>query len=143
MQFTMYHFDDLGRMFLVVLKIEVINIHHQKPAFPVATNPVVVAFVQALEVVQTDAAFVIAATGLDVINQRRYARLKVDHQIGGFDLGNDGLKKVGVIFKVAAFHEAHIGQVGRKNESILVDGTVLYHRAVALLNFQHLLVAAG
>ena len=72
------HADDRTQIFLVARKIVVIDIDDDKLAFVVSRNPGFVALIEALEVVEADAFFIIAATLLDVVHKRRYAGAEVN-----------------------------------------------------------------
>jgi hypothetical protein len=141
-QFGLYHLQHVRKIFGAVVEVEVIDVDDEQFAFLVVGDPVFVAFVEALEVVDTDAAFVVAASALDVLDQRRDAGAEVNEQVGRLELRGHALEQREVIFKIAAFHEAHVGQVGRKNVRVFVDRPVLDHRALPPLDVEYLLVAA-
>ena len=125
----------------IVLKIHLVRIDNQQFAIAVAGNPLLVALVQPLEIVETHAAFVVPAPRLDVSHERGNARPQVNQQVRRLNLRGHGLKKAEIILKIPGRHQAHVVQVGRKNVGVFVDGSVLNDRVVALQNIEHLLVA--
>ncbi len=120
-----------------------IYIDNEQLAILITANPTFIPVIEAFEVINADAALVIAPPHLDVFYQSGNACPQVDQQVGGLDGGYNGLKKGEVIFKIAALHQTHICQIRRKDVGILINGAILYHRSAALLYLLHLTIATG
>ena len=83
--------DDRTQIFLVAREIVVVDINDDQLAFVISGNPGFVALIQALQVIEPDAFFVVAAAFLDVVYQGRYACAQLNKKIRG---GNERLNKV-------------------------------------------------
>lgn len=143
MQLCLHHFHNFPCVFFIVGEVQMVYIDDEQFAVIVAVDPVFVAVVQSFEVIEADAALVIASAHLDVFYQSRDAGPQINEQIGGFDRRDDGLEERQVIVEVTALHEAHICQIGGENIGILVDGAILHDGSAALLYLLHLTVATG
>jgi len=123
------------------LEVYLIGIDDEQFAFLVPRNPLLVSLVEAFEVVQAHAPFVIPAPRLNMGNQSGYAGAQINEQVGGLYLGRHGLKKAEIIFEVARCHQAHVVEVGGENVGIFVNGAVLHHGDITLQNFENLLIS--
>ena len=139
-QLPLYLIQYLPQIFRIILEVDIIRIDDQQVADVVGSDPLLVALVEPLEVIQAHATLVIAASGLDVVDERGNAGPQVDQQVRRLDLGGHGLEKRGVILEITGGHEPHIVQVRRKNVGIFVDGPVLHNGLITPVNAQYLCV---
>ena len=124
----------------LVAKLHLITVDDHQIALVVG-NPVLIALVQALQVVQTHRLLILAAAFLDLLHQVGDRRADVDHQVGHLDQRHHQLKQVLVVVEVAVAHVALTMQVGGKDARVLIDGAVLDDVDVALRDLDHLLEA--
>ena len=69
MQFCTHQIHHLTQVFGIVFKIDIIGVDDQQLPFLVVADPVFVAFVEAFEIVEAHIAFIVAASGLDMVNR--------------------------------------------------------------------------
>lgn len=134
--------DDFTEVFLVFREAVVIDVNDEQFTFVVGRNPGFVALVEALEVVEADAFFVVAAALLDLRYQSWYTCAQVNEKIWRGDKGIHEIEQREIVFEVAGGHETHRVKVGRKNEGIFVDGAVLDNSMRRFFDFLDLRKAA-
>ena len=82
-QLRVDHPYDFSKVFFFLGETVVINIDDEQWTFLVAFDPLIVIFVEALEVVETDVFFIFPAAALDLSYQCGHRSLQVDQQVGG------------------------------------------------------------
>ena len=119
-----YLVADLTEVLLAVLETAGIHVDDEQFSL-VLGNPLLVAVVEALEVVDADAVLVLAAALLDLLHEVRNRRAQVDQQVGIAHHLLHQLEEGGVVVEVAGVHQSHVVQVRREYHRVLVDGAVL------------------
>jgi len=134
------HVGDLLEGLRVVAELTVVAIDDDEVAF-VAFDPLLVAFAESLEVIDAYALLELAASLLDLCDERGYGAADVNHQVGQLDEGHHEVEEVGVVVEVAVAHVALGMEVGGKDACILENGAVLNDGFGALANLHDVLEA--
>jgi len=137
-EFRIYLVGDLPEVFRIFLEVEVVAIYDDELAF-VVLDPLLVAVVESLQVVDADALLEVASSTLDVAYEGRDAATDVNHEVGEFHQANHEVEEVGVVVEVSVAHHADVVQVRCEDLGILEDGTVLDDSVLALGYFHNIM----
>ena len=138
MQLSVDLVDDLAQVFRLIDEVDLIDVDDQDVALGVAGDPVLVAAVELLEVVQAHAALIVAAAVFDVGHQGADTGAEVDKQVRRLNAAGHGMEELGVAFVVPLRHQSHTVQVGGEDVGVLVDRPVLDDGMVAVLDIDDL-----
>ncbi len=86
MQLCVDHLHHAPKILGIALKVHLIGVDDEQFAFLVAGDPILVAFVEAFEVIEAHIALIIAASGLNMGYEGGYACTEVNQQVGGLYL---------------------------------------------------------
>ena len=128
----------LAEIFGILAKLQIVAIYDDEFAL-VVLDPLLIAIVQALEVVDADALLEVSASLLDVLHQGRNAALDVYHEVWELDQTNHEVEEVGIIGEITVAHHADVVQIRGKDTGILEDGTILHDGLVAARNLHHVM----
>ena len=140
-EFGVDHVGDALEVGLRVAELGGVAVHDDEVAL-VGADPVLVAFVEALEVVEADGLLVFAAALLYLLDEVGYGGADVNHEVGQFDERHHQVEEVGIVLEVAVAHQSLSVQVGREDACVLEDGAVLDEGVFRLRYLDHLLEAA-
>ena len=104
--------NDVSEVLRIFREAVVVDINDEELTLVVAFDPLLVALIQALEVVEADGVLVRTAALLNLLDQGRHGSIQVDQQIGGTDEFLHEVKKAHVRVKVPGGHQPHVMQVG-------------------------------
>ena len=102
-----------------------VDVDNEYAALVVAFNPIVVAVVEVLQVVEADAVFVGASALLNLAHEGRNTRVEVNQQVGSLDKLLHESEELLVGVEVARRHEAHVVKVRGEDVGVLVNRAVL------------------
>ena len=134
--------DDAAQVLLIGMEGVVVHVHDQQTSLVVLADPRFVALVQAAQVVDADARFVLTAAFGDLLHQVRHAGAEVDEQVGRSDRAVHVLEQAEVVLEVPRGHQPHGVEVGGEDVRVLVDRAVLHHVPSIAADLQQLLEAA-
>lgn len=124
-EFCVYFVDYHTEVFGVVGKIEFVDVHDKEFSFVVFRDPVVIALVEAGEIVQTNGILVFSAATLYLADERGDVTFEVDEKVGWLNKRGEKFEHLDVVLEVACVEESHGMEVGRKDIGIFIQGAVL------------------
>lgn len=124
----------------IVAKLAGVAIDDDKIA-RIGLDPFLIAIVEAREIIDADALFVVTSTLGNLGDEVRDGGTDINQKIRQLDETHHQVEEFGIVLEVTIGHESLVVKVGRKDAGILKDGAVLDNNVLGLGDFDNILEA--
>ena len=137
-EFCIDFVDDFAEVLWVVLEVHSVGFDDEHAAFVAIEDKILVALVEALEVLQLHGLFVLASPTLDLSYQLGYGLAEIDEQVGVFGDANHEFEELHIGLEVGLGEVALPVVVLGEDIDALEDGAVLNDGVVGFGHVEHI-----